>query len=202
MVVALLAVIVSLISRKQGQINIMVLAGTIPLLFLGTMVQTQVQFDDGQSWEVQKQIWNQLFELAPDLEDDTHLVLILPENEEQTPSLNLNGQRLPFAGAWDLGTGLKMLYGKTDLSGDLATKESFFAEGVKAYYSDTLTSYDQVLVLAYDGTPRRLRVIEDLAAENFVQTTVPEYQPYEHIINVPTTQIQFRWLVSNNTEKQ
>lgn len=200
--VALLAVIVSLVSRKQGQINTMVLAGTIPLIFLGTMVQAQVQFDDGVSWEEQKRIWNQLFELAPDLEDDTHIVLILSENEDQAPSLNRNGQRLPFAGAWDLGTGLKMLYGKSDLSGDLATKESFFAKGVKANYSDTLTSYNQVVILAYDGTPRQLRIIEDLAAENLVQITIPEYRPYGHIINVPTTQIQFRWLVSNETDKQ
>ncbi len=194
-VVALMAVIVSLINRKQRQINIMMLAGTIPLIFLGTMVQAQVQFDDGVSWEEQKQIWNQFFELAPDLANDTRIVLILSENEEQTPSLNRNGQRLPFAGGWDISTGLNMLYGRTDLGGDLAAAESFSEQGVKAYYGDSVTPYEQVIVLVYDGSPKRLRIVENLAAENLVDTPIPSYKPYEHIINVPTTHIQYRWLV-------
>jgi len=201
-IVALLGIIASLLSRKQKQINGMVFSGVIPLIFLGTLVQAQVQYDDGVAWEEQKKIWHQLFELVPDFKDDAHIVIILSENRGQIPSLNRNGQRLPFAGGWDIGAGLNMLYGRYDLSGDLATSESFLPEGVIAYYGDVVKPYDQVVVLTYDGDPKQLTIIEDLAAENLAQTPNLDYRPYERITNVPTTRVQFRWLVGSETDKQ
>jgi hypothetical protein len=198
--VALLTIVVLILSRKQRQINLMVLVGTIPLIILGMMAQMRVQYDDRAAWEEQKQIWHELFVLAPDLADKTKIILILPEDEAQEPSLNRNGQRLPFAGGWDISTGLNMLYGRHDLSGDLATAESFFQDGIKSYYGDHLTPYHQVVVFAYDGNPKQLRMIEDLETENLASFSIPNYTPHEHIIDVPTTRVDFRWLVGIETD--
>jgi len=194
-IVSLFAIVVLLISRKQPQINLTVLAGTMPLILLGMMVQAQTQYDDRVAWEEQKQIWQELFALAPDLKDGTSVHFIFSTGEDKGPSLNRNGQRPPLFASWDTEAALNVLYGKNSLRGDVSTKALFLEEGIKNQYFDEITSYDQALVMAYDGNPKQLRIIEDLEAENLVDFPIPNYTPYEHIIETPTRQTGFRWLV-------
>ena len=194
-IVALLAVVALILKRKQSQINFMILATAAPLIILGTLTQAQVQRDDRLVWEEQKHMWHELFALAPDFKDGTSVHFIIPDNASQASLLNRNKLRLPLRGAWDVGTGLNMLYGKHSLRGDIAVKESFLPGGIKAYYTDSITAYDQALIVAYDRDSKQLRIVEDLEAENLVDFPVTNYAPYEHIIETPTSQTSFRWLV-------
>ena len=107
-----------LMMRKQKQINIVILGTAFPFILLGMMVQASVQYDNRSAWEEQKQIWQQLFLLAPDIKDGATVFFLLPDDDKQTSSLNRNGQRVPFDGGWDISTGLNMLYGKFTLKGD------------------------------------------------------------------------------------
>jgi len=187
---------VALISkRKQSQVNFMIFTTAAPLIILGMLTQAQVQRDDQSVWEEQKQMWHDLFVLAPDLRDDTSVRFVISDYKYQAPSLNRNKLRLPLRGAWDVGTGLNMLYGKHSLHGDIAIKELFLADGIKEYYSDRVIPYDRALVVAYDRESKQLRIIEDLEAESLVDFPIPNYIPYEHIIETPTRQTSFRWLV-------
>jgi hypothetical protein len=52
-----------------------------------------------------------------------------------------------------------------------------------------------VLFVAYDEIPRRLRIVEDLEAENLVSFPVSNYAPYERIIETPVTGVKLRHLV-------
>ncbi len=195
-IVSLFTIIALILKRQQGQINLIVLGIATPLIILGTLIQVQVQQDDRMIWAEQKYIWQELFTLAPDLKDGTVIHFMLFDNMPQPPSLNRNKLRLPLRGSWDVGTGLNMLYGKYSLKGDIAIKEQFLKEGVKGYYSDAVNPYNKVIVVAYDRGSRQLRIIEDLVAENLVDFPVPNYNPYKHIIETPTTQTGFRWLVA------
>jgi hypothetical protein len=184
----------------------MVLAGVLPLVLLGMMVQMQVQYDDRIAWQEQKQIWQELFVLAPDFKDGTGIIFILSDNE-QSPSLNVNGIRPALGPKSQVKTALNMLYGRRDLDGDVfireilfmnhefIRKELFLEEGVRSYTGTQPIPYDQTIFMAYDGNPRQLRVIEDLSAENLVDFPVPNYAPYDRIIKTPTTRGALRWLV-------
>lgn len=194
-IISLFAIVVLLLSRKQPQINQTILAGTMPLILLGMMVQARIQYDDRAAWHEQKQIWQELFALAPDLEDGTSIHFIFSASEDSVLSLNRNGQRPPLFASWDTGAALNVLYGKNSLRGDVSTKGLFLEEGIKNQYFDEITPYDQALVMTYDGNPKQLRIIEDLEAEKLVDFTVSNYTPYEHIIETPTSQTDFRWLV-------
>lgn len=200
-IVSLLTVMSLVFGRKQSQINFITLAAAAPLIILGTLVQVQVQRDDRTTWEEQKQIWHELFILAPDLKDGTSVRFVISDNKPQASSLNRNELRLPLFGNWDVGTGLNMLYGKHSLHGDVAIKELFLVEGIKEYYHDTVIPYDRALVVAYDRGSKQLRIIEDLAAENLVDFPVSNYAPYERIIETPTVKTDFRWLVGGTTGK-
>jgi hypothetical protein len=200
--VALLATVVLLLTWKQPQVNLMIMAGVAPLILLGMMVQLQVQYDNREAWKEQKQIWQEFFELAPDLKDGTSVYFILSGNENQKPSLNRNGQREPLFASWDVGAALNILYGKDSLRGDIISKEMFLEKGIKNRYSDEIEPYDYAVVAAYDGNLRQLRIIEDLEAENLVDFSVSNYAPYKHIIENPTTWVDFRWLVGVETKAQ
>jgi hypothetical protein len=204
--VALLTVIALLLSRKHIQLNLMVLAGVLPLILLGILIQMQVQYDNRVAWEEQKQIWHELFELAPDLKDGTSVHFILSDNE-RAPSLNKNGVRPALGPKSQVRAALNMLYGKHNLDGDAFIREILFVnqefirkkvfleEGVSSYTGMQPIPYDRTIFLAYDGHPRQLRVIEDLQAENLVSFPVPNYAPYDRIVETPATGVGLRWLV-------
>jgi hypothetical protein len=204
--VALLTIVALLFSRRYTQINLIVLAGVLPLILLGMMVQIQVQDDNRLAWEQQKQIWHTLFELAPDLKDGTSVHFILSDND-RVPSLNKNGVRPPLGPKSQVATAVNMLYGKHNLDGNVFIREPLFMqqgfilkklfleEGVKSYTGTGFMPYDRTIFMAYDGNPRRLRIIEDLEAEKLVNFPVSNYAPYDRIIATPTTRVDLRWLV-------
>lgn len=209
--VGFLALVVLLLKRKwkQQEINFVGIAMLIPLVFLGTMVQAQIQYDDRVAWEKQKQIWHQLFELAPDLKGGTGVYFVLSETRNQEPSLNVTEQRLPVNASWEVGAALNILYGRHDLKGDVFVRELlymaddfllnelFLREGIRNYFTDEITPYEDALFVTYDNNLGQLSIIEDLEAEGLVSFPVPGYRPYERIINTPTRHVQLRWLVGS-----
>ena len=197
--VSLITVVVMIFWRKQPQINLMVLAAIVPLVVLGSMVQLQVQYDNRTLWEEQKKVWHEFFDLVPDLKDGTVVYFIFAEPEHQTPGLYRTKRPHPLRGAGDVGAALNILYGKYDLSADVITEELLLKAGVKVYYSSEITPYDHIILVVYDGNPRRIRIVEDLEAEGLVNFPVPTYAPYEHIVKTPTTRGDLRWLVGAKT---
>lgn len=210
-IAGLLTLVVLLLKIKwtQRQVNWVALSALTPFIILGVMVQIQVQYDDRAAWMEQKQIWHQLFELAPDLKDKTSVYFLLSEREDQD-SLQTR-KRLPLAGSWEIETALNMLYGKRDLSGDvfvrellhmaggLLLKEVLLNEGVKNRFTGKITPYDNALFVTYDRNLGQLTIIEDLSAEDLVDFPVPTYRPYERIIETPTRHVELRWLVGATT---
>ncbi|MBN1991845.1 MAG: hypothetical protein JW953_04025 [Anaerolineae bacterium] len=206
-IVALLATLILFRARRSSQLNFVVLTGMAPLFFWGVAAQARVQYDNRIAWEEQKQIWHELFSLAPDLKDKTVIYFILSGDTNEKPSFNPNGKRLPLDASWVATSALNVLYGKHDLRGEVfdqkllftadgfIRKKLFLKEGARNLWAETVTPYNQIIFMAYDGTPKRLRIIEDLRAEGLVDFPVPDYNPYKHIIQTPTTQTDLRWLV-------
>jgi len=211
--VGFLALVILLLKRKwkQQEINFVGMTMLIPLVFLGTMVQAQIQYDDRVVWEKQKQIWHQLFELAPDLKGETGVYFVLSDTRNQVPSLNVTEQRLPVNASWEVGAALNILYGRHDLKGDVFVRELLhmaddflldqllLREGIKNLVTDEITPYENALFVTYDNNLGQLAIIEDLEAEDLVSFPVPGYRPYERIINTPTSHQELRWLVGAAT---
>jgi hypothetical protein len=196
------AIIVLYFKRRQPEIDMMVAAIVIPLILLGIAIQLQVRYDDRTSWNEQKQMWHEFFDLAPDLKDGTIVYFIFPDDGEKEASLNRNKRRTPLHGAGDVGAALNILYGRHSLQGDVTTPDSLLRDGVKNQYTGQITSYDSTIFMVFEGHPKRLRMIEDLQAEGLTTFDVPIYKPHEHIIQIPTTQTQYRWLVAAETNLQ
>ncbi len=193
--VSMMAVVVMNLRRKQPEINAMMLGAITPLVLLGIMVQLQAQYEDRLSWQEQKQIWHEFFELVPDLKRETDVFFIFFEQKEQDFSLRRTKRRIPFHGTGDVSAALNILYGSYALYANITSKELLLEEGVKNYYSGKITPYDHTVFVAYDGDPKRLRIVEDLETEGVVDFSIPTYTPYEHIIETPATSVSFRWLV-------
>jgi hypothetical protein len=136
------------------------------------------------------------------MQDDTVVYFIFPKDEVKKASLNRNERRTPLRGAGDVGAALNILYGRHTLKGDVTFPELLLEEGVKNQFSGQVTPYDNTIFMVYEGHPKKLRMIENLQAEGFTGFDVPTYEPHEHIIQILTTQTQYRWLVGNVNDIQ
>jgi hypothetical protein len=108
-IVALLNVVLLLGMRNQSQINSTVVIVISPLILLGMLIQIGVQYDNRVAWAQQKQIWQELFELAPDIEDGTKVYFLLPD-DQQGLSLNKYSRRSPLRVSWEIASAHNVIY--------------------------------------------------------------------------------------------
>ena len=88
------------------------LASTVTLLFIiiGLVYQIWSQEQRFQSWNVQKQIWNKVFEIIPGLKADSKVGIIISGYAELDQF-----EILPFTWRWDARTAMRVLYNATDI---------------------------------------------------------------------------------------
>lgn len=85
------------------------------LVVHGMVTQYLVSQEQTVSWREQKAIWQDIFHVAPDIKDGTAILLILPGFEDRVGYQSF--ERLPFAGEWDVESGLRLLYNRPELMG-------------------------------------------------------------------------------------
>lgn len=104
-----------LVSSNRAIRHAFLFAAVGVLVAHGVVTQHLVSQEHHKSWVEQKAIWTQLSQIAPDLRDNTSVLLVLPGYVEQAGFQSFG--RLPFAGEWDWQSGLRLLYDNPTLSG-------------------------------------------------------------------------------------
>ncbi len=198
--VAVLHGVAVLLARYHKQINMLLVASVIPLLIVGMVTQVWIQHDARVAWQEQKEIWNQLFDLAPDLEDDTKVIFVLTGYEERVGFVNW--QRTPLTSQWEVNRALQVLYGKQNVSADLFfrdldSKVELRPDGVASLGSGNLVPYASTIFLIYEGEPRVLRLVEDLQVELALDFHPMDYAPTIHILDVRAPSVAWRILVDD-----
>ena len=135
--------------------------------------------------------------MAPDLKDETTVYFILPGYQSLRPA-----ERTPLTAIWEASGALRVLYGKDTLVGEVAFPDldppgslSFQQNGVVYPMHASPTPYNRTIFMIYDGSPRHLRLVENLQSEFKLNWAVTGYSPNSRIINdQPKTDL--RWLIT------
>jgi hypothetical protein len=202
MVVSILGVLAALTSRRGSELKRLLAAGTAPLLALAMITQVWAQYDARTAWREQTQIWRELFVLAPDIVDGTMVYIVLPGYEDRVGFENW--RRTPLFFGWEPSSAIQLLYGKRDLNVNVIFPNVNPGIGMPVptenrildpYPEGVSTSYDRALFVVFDGSPRHLRVLEDLQSELAINWPTPTYQPYERVSRGPPPLTEWRHLV-------
>lgn len=176
-----------LFARNQQQVKVLFLASAMPFLLLSIATQSLVQYHTRIAWHEQKSIWQQLFSIAPDFEDETKVVLIVPDYQGRVGYRNW--QRTPLGAPWEVSSAIRVLYDNPTLSATLVFPDiakyheailtpqgvyqaSLTPEGVyepslasRRVYEPgvgTLTTYKRSAFFLYDNSTGVLRQLDEL----------------------------------------
>lgn len=201
--ISLLAMGILLISWNRREARYVLAAVMMPLLAIGVHTQASVQYEARRAWIEQKQIWQQLFALAPDFADGTKIYFVLHGYEDRMDYVTW--QRPPLSAQWEVDSALKVLYNNQDIAGDMMITGipprlpenwiTFDLQGITSRYSGSVTEYDKAVFFAYDAVPGRLRLVKDLSAELALPWQTDTYAPEQRILDGPAREFSWRSLV-------
>lgn len=215
---SLLAILATYLSHTGRQATFIFLAGILPFVTLALCAQLSVQQTRLVAWQQQKSILYQLFQLAPNLKDDTG-VYIFASSYPKTL-----GPR-PFTdGGLGLGmtSALTMLYGNNSLHGlfhygdpsKYFTKEGIIREGLGLILGNpsptpkpdptskvplvdvpVLIPYEHVVIFEYQPQNGQLTLLKKLPADWVSELGFNPDLGLDQIITAPSPDTHLRWLV-------
>ncbi len=177
---SLLMLAAQALASCRQQVRVFFVAACLPLLLLGASIQAAVKLEDARTWQEQKQIWQALFEAAPDLKANAQVLLVLPGFEDRFAFETW--RRPPFVGWWDVASGVRLLYNKPSLTADVlyldvesGLEPALTAQGVFNAKRSLLTPYRKVVAFAYDPAAQTMKQIVTLPAEWAPGVSTPVY---------------------------
>lgn len=133
-----------LFSKTRQGVRYLFLISAVSFLILGVVVKAHVQQENSFAWREQQAIWQELFSVAPDFEDDTMILFILPDNIDRIGYTNL--RRSPLGASWEVSSAVRILYNNPTLSADIIfpdlvkiTEPILTAEGILTRDTGTVT---------------------------------------------------------------
>lgn len=102
---------------------------------------------------------------------------------------------LPLSSSWEATAALNVLYDLfTTLHGDVVLPDAnnlgqpeLTPDGVRDFVTGRVVPYSAAVFVTYAGTPRDLRVVEDVSRELDLMWPTPEYAPVVRIVRVAAT---------------
>ena len=154
-------------AKNQEQIPYLFLVSTIPFVALGIVTQASVQYDTRAAWREQQTIWKQLFTVAPNFQDDTLVLLILPGYRDRVGYQNW--KRTPLSAYWEVTSAVRLFYHNPTLSADILfpdldgdNEPALTPQGVVNRDSGAVTPYTQCAAFIYDAGTGTLRPLDEL----------------------------------------
>jgi hypothetical protein len=160
-------------------------------------MQIKQQQDTARSWQEQTAIWNQLFELAPNLADGTGVYFVMPAHSESWSPRPLED------GYWGAGTSaaLSMFYSKDSLHGyfiyDDIPPPRFIEEGVIRPWG--VVPYDQMVMFRYERDADRLTLLQQVSKDLLDGITPAVGLGLDRILFTPAASSELRCLVEPDT---
>ncbi|MBE9573240.1 MAG: hypothetical protein IMF11_21640 [Proteobacteria bacterium] len=190
-----LAMVVTLLGHKGRQATLLFILLATPFILLGGATQIAVRQESEIAWSDQKSIWQQMFEIAPDLAPGTNVFLLLPEYDHHL-------RVKPFlSGPWGFSSALSLLYGHDDLQGffiyDRRKSLRFTEEGIIHPWPrySPIVPYDQALLFQFNRDTGNLDLITELPP-NMTGIARPISDLCTGcILTQPGQQTNLRWLV-------
>ena len=160
-------------AKNSQQVKYLFIAAAIPFIFLGTLTQAAVQYNNKIAWREQETIWQELFSLAPDITDNTFVLFVLPGYQKRTGFYNW--RRTPVSASWEVTSGLHLLYSNMTLSADVyfpdidePIEPILEADGIYVRETGNKVPYNRVVAVTFDGNEGSLQRLDELPAR-FIQ---------------------------------
>jgi hypothetical protein len=173
-----------LVSNNRKQLIFAFL--TLPFLVIGAMSQIAIQKETKILWNDYKVMWNGIFEVVPNLNDNTHVVLVIsPYN----PNLRYGEREFITSASFntEVSLSLVMFYANDKLEGEFMYKNfevtdtpTLHENGIKnpPTYSGTYP-YSEILFIEYDRETHKVSVVRDIEKEFGIID--PTYNADNHI---------------------
>lgn len=156
-----------LFAQNQRQIRYLFIIAVVPFMVLGIVTQAMVQYDNGNAWHEQQNIWRQLFSIAPNFEDNTEVLFILPGYQDRTGYQNW--KHTPLSSWWEVSSAVRLLYNNPTLSGDVIfpdivgdNEPSLTPQGIITQGSSDVVPYAHLTAFIYDNKTGILRQLDSL----------------------------------------
>ena len=195
--VAVVAVLATLIAKSNFQIPYISLAILFPIIVAGgVFIQLQLNRENQIAWQTQKDIWNGVFDAIPNIKDGNKIVIIIPGYQHLQPLASL-----PFTAAWELDDGAKVLYNNPNIGGyyyykDIQPTELLFTKnGFRPISTGKIVSYKRLIFVSYDLESRNVELVESLEETLSLPFEANNYNPFENIEPAKPSTNDFRWLV-------
>ncbi len=193
-----------ILAHHPGQTQWILLAASLPFIFIGVFSQVLVQREAQSNWQEQKILWSHFFQAIPDLTPDTHLVMIISNNTRHKPRYAERDLYETSPYNQEFSAALNVFYGDPSLGVDFqfpqypSKYQPVLVElGAKIYKGNQFYPYSQLLLVTYDRATQQLKIVKDIHAEMKVNWYAPEYQPVHHIrSSPPSPRHTWRFLVS------
>ncbi len=188
MLVAGLGLIAAFTVKERRAYKYVVLAGALPLVVIGILVQVQNKRAIQQAWYEQTSILTGLYDVVPDIEDHSGVIVVVDNYANITGNPVSLWKRTPFYADWDVSSALRVAYANETLSGgqlllDRADEYVVDGEGIRSMpwaWRDPLP--DEILVLAYyDQASGTVTILDRAQAEAMLDTSLPDYDPTARI---------------------
>ena len=156
-------------AHNVHQVKRLALATLLPLLLVGIVTQSTVQYHNRAAWVEQQTIWQQLFVMAPDLEDHTTVLFVLPGYEERIGFQSW--RRTPLTASWEASSALHLLYGNFTLFGDVYFPDAdrliepeLTTDGVLIKETGRVSPYAQTVAVVFADKSTTLQLLQELPA--------------------------------------
>ncbi|RPJ61829.1 MAG: hypothetical protein EHM23_05415 [Acidobacteria bacterium] len=186
-----------LVCRKRSGLRQVFLVSAVPFLLLGVMTQASVQYRNRIVWEEQRTLWQTLFRKAPDIRDDTLVLLVLPGLQERMAYHSW--WRTPLNASWDASAALRMFYDNPSLSADVLfpdadrfNEPSLTTAGVVNWQTRKARPYERTVAFVFDAESRQLTPLESLPAHWVPGATDPVKLGTDCILPTPVSNIPLR----------
>ena len=188
--VMLIALAATITAKTQQKVKKVTVLCVVPLILIGSIYQIWSQNERIKSWEIQKSFWNQFIEIAPGLENNTTIGIIITGHEDLAQF-----ETLPFVGNWEARSALKVLYNDPSLN-------AFY------YYADHPSSssnrfiepadWSRSVVITYDESTSEVKLIESSEHSLLTPYQVTGYNPTLRISKTSQDSTKYRFLVGIN----
>jgi hypothetical protein len=197
MIVSLICLVISPLVQRGGSWKILLCAGIIPLLLLGSLDQALVQQRWNEAWKIQKSIWQQLFNLAPDFKDDTTVVFVIKGYRSLT-----YGEHPPLYSDWEVDDALRVLYENHFLNAaiifpnaDIFSESFMKRTGIFDFRQRKTIPYEKVIIYLVQPDSNQLQLVGNVKSQlNFFRPTIG-YAPELRLIPADKLIWKYRYLV-------
>jgi hypothetical protein len=196
MLVSITFILATLLTNSTFTKRLMVISVLLPFIFAGVFAQLQTNKENKISWEIQKKIWNGIFEAVPNIKDQKQIVVIIPGYQQLRPF-----EHYPFRSGWEIEAGVQILYNNLNISGNFYYKDILSADllftknGFRPIQTSRIIPYKKLIFVYYDPQSNTVEIIDDLEKKLQLPFSVNNYNPNENILPAEPSTAEFRWLV-------